>query len=244
MTDTQDTPSLPSYLMLGALTSLVNQSMTLVEGAQELLHDVDGLVVRLRLEKPSAVLYILFHDDGIECLQESEGKVDVRIHAPLGALLQYLLIPDSQHLNGIHWQGEEPHLKALGALLEYCSFSAVARGWLDRYVRFNDLLSLLSREDPAWLARLQGLPEDIQQLAKELAQQRLLQEDILQELQQWRQQFHQQRRMDILCMVCGLILLLLAMVTLNGNLPQWFAHQALLLSCAGGALLLSRLAAA
>lgn len=237
----QDSASLPSFLLLGALTSLANQSLTLVDGAKEQLAGVSGLVVRLRVEQPALVIYALLHDDGVEFLQHYEGKVDIRIRAPLGALLQYLLLPDTSNQQGIRLQGDATRISALRELLDYCSFWAVARGWLDHYVRFNDLLSLLGREDPAWLARLQGLPEHMQQLAHELAQQRLLQEDILEELGQLRRQLKQQRRFDMVFLVIGMLLLFAALATLNGNLPQWLLHQAALLASAGGALLLSRL---
>lgn len=239
----QDTSSLPSFLMLGALTSLANQSLSLVDGAREQLAGVSGLVVRLRMEKPALVIYALLHDDGVEFLQQYEGKVDIRIRAPLGALLQYLLLPDGSDREDIRLQGDEAQITALRELLDYCSFWAVARGWLDHYVRFNDLLSLLGREDPVWLARLQGLPESMAQLAHELAQQRLLQEDILEEVGQLRQQLRQQRRTDLIFLVIGLLLLFAALATLNGNLPQLLLHQAAVLASAGGALLLSRLVA-
>lgn len=243
MSAMQDSSSLPSFLMLGALTSLANQSLTLVEGAREQLGGLSGLVVRLRVDKPSLVVYALLHDDGVEFLQQYEGKVDIRVRTSLGALLQYLLLPDGNGRDDIRIQGDETRINALRELLDYCSFWAVARGWLDHYMRFNELLSLLGREDPAWLARLEGLPDNMQQLAHELAQQRLLQEDILEELGQLRRQLSQQRRVDMATLVIGLLLLFAALATLNGNLPQLLLHQAAILASAGGALLLSRLVA-
>jgi ubiquinone biosynthesis protein UbiJ len=229
--------------MLGSLTTLANQSLRLVEGAMEQLAPLDGTVVRLRLERPAMVLYVLLHEDGVEFLQYYEGRIDIHLRAPLGALLQFLLLPDPSHMEGIRLQGDKTLLKALGDLLDYCSFWAVARGWLDHYVRFNDLLSLLGREDPVWLASLQGLPEEIRQLSLSLAQQQLLQEDVLAEVRSLRRQLRQQRRLDIFCLTIGLLLLFAAMATQGGNLPTLFLHQALLLASLGGALLLSRLSA-
>lgn len=241
MTPMPTDSSFPAQLLLGALNGLTNQALGLVDGAVEQLAQVDGLVIRLRMEKPELVTYALLHADGIEFLQHYEGRVDVRLRASLGAFLQYLLLPNEDHFSAIRLQGSTHHLKVIQELLDYCSFSAVARGWLDHYVRFNDLLTLLGREDHAWLSRLDGLPADFQQLAGELAQQRLLQEDILEELSQLRGQLRRQRRLDIGCIITGLLLLFAAIGSLNGSLPLYWIHQSLMLASAGGALLASRL---
>lgn len=240
----QTDSSFSAQLLLGALNGLTNQALGLVDGAPEQLALVEGLVIRLRMEKPELVIYALLHADGIEFLQHYEGHIDIRLRASLGTLLQYLLLPNDNHLSAIRLQGSEAHLTVIQELLDYCSFSAVAHGWLEHYVRFNDLLTLLGREDHAWLSHLEGLPADLQQLARELAQQRLLQEDIFEEITQLRSQLRQQRHLDLSCIIVGLLLLLAALASLNGNLPIYWMHQSLVLASAGGALLLSRLLSA
>lgn len=227
--------------MLGGLSSLANQSLSLVEGASEKLAATSDLVVRVRLERPAIVIYALLHKDGVEFLSEYEGQVDIRIRSTLGDLLQFLLMPDSSLPETIHVQGDETQIASLAELLDHVSFWAVARGWLDRYVRMNDLLGLLGKEDPKWLTRLQGLPENVRQLAQDLARQHLLQEDILQELVRLRHQLGRQRRLDLFFIVTGLLLLFGALSTMSGNLPLWLAHQTALLGSAGAAMLLSRL---
>lgn len=217
-----DSTTLPTFLVLGTLSNLINQSIFLVEGADEQLANVSGLVVRLRLEKPSLVIYCLLHNDGVEFLSHYEGTVDVRVRASVGALLQYLLLPNEEHADSIRLQGSSAHLGALQELVDFCSFWSVARSWLDRYVRFNDLLQLLNREDPAWLNQLQGLPREIRQQAQHLAEQQLLQEDVVSEINHLRCQ----RRYDQVAFLCGFVLMLVAFMTFNGQLGTYFPHQA------------------
>jgi len=233
--------SLTSILMLGSLTTLVNQSLRLVEGSYEQLSSVAGTVIRFRLERPAITLYLLLHEDGVEFLEHYEGKVDVRVRAPLGALLQYLLLPSNENNEAIRVQGDENLLSRLSDLLDFGSFWAVARGWLDHYVRFNDLLGLLGKEDPRWLSNLRGLPEQFQSMAQELAHQRLLMEDTLAEVRLLRQQLGSQRKRDIFSFVIGFLLILAALATQSGDLPSLWLHQTIMLASAGAALLLSRL---
>lgn len=233
--------SLTSILMLGSLTALVNQSLRLVEGSDEQLATVTGAVIRFRLERPALVLYLMIHEDGVEFLEHYEGKVDVRIRAPMGALLQYLLLPNAETKEDIRIQGDQALLSRLSDLLDFGSFWAVARGWLDHYVRFGDLLGLLGKEDPSWLANLRELPDQFQAMARDLAHQRLMLEDVLAEVRGLRRQISSQRRWDLLSIVVGLLLIFAAFATQSGNLPNLWLHQTVLLASAGAALLLSRL---
>ena len=87
--------SLTGLLMYGALETLLNQALTGDERGREQLAALDGTVVRLRGESPMWVLYVLIYDDGVERLSDYEGPVDVRVRGALGAMLHWLLAPNS-----------------------------------------------------------------------------------------------------------------------------------------------------
>ena len=87
--------SLTGLLMYGALETLLNQALTGDERGREQLAALDGTVVRLRGESPMWVLYVLIYEDGVELLSDYEGPVDVRVRGALGAMLHWLLAPNS-----------------------------------------------------------------------------------------------------------------------------------------------------
>lgn len=238
---TTDSLSLPSMLMLGTLTRLVNHSLQLVEGSMEQLSEVSGTIVRLRIEKPDWVVYAKLDENGIQFYHHFDGQIDVRLRAPLGALLQYLLLPDGNPPDSIRLQGDAPLLGRLSGLLDYGSFWAVARGWLEHHAHFGDLMQLLGREDPSWLANLEGLPDEMELLRFDVAKQRLAQEDIFNELVDIKQQLNQTRRTDVTVLVAGILLLFASIATHVSIIPTVGLHQVAFLASLGGAFLLSRL---
>ena len=235
------------FLMLGALETLINQALEHDPRGPERLGRLHGTAIRIRTEQPMMVIYILIYEDGVELHPEYEGPVDVRIRGPLGALLQWLLSPNAALPEGdrIRILGPEDRISLLSAAVSEFSLWGVARNWLDEHVRLNELLGILRREDPRWLERLQNLPEEVGAIGDELGRQRLLQEDILGELQALRSGLHRQRQLDLLAILLGVGLLLAAMATAGGQLPLLAElarnTQTLLLASIGLTLLCSRL---
>ncbi len=243
----QHSSSVTRFLVLGALETLINQAIEHEPRARDRLQRLHGTAIRVRTERPHMVLYVLVYEDGVEVLPDFEGYVHVRVRGTLGAVLQWVLSPNAPlpEEDRIRILGPEDRIALLNAAISEFSLWGVVRNWLDDHVRLNDLLTLLRREDPQWLSRLQGLPEKMDGLAIELARQRLLQEDILGELHQLRHEMRRARRLDATCIVTGLLLLLAALATLTSLLPVATAisatTQALLLGSLGLTLLVSRL---
>lgn len=242
-------PSVTRFLVLGALETLLNQMLELSPGARERLSALHGTVVRVRAERPMVVIYLLIYEDGIEVIQDFEGHIDVRIRAPLGALIQWLLSPSSTRADedGIRILGPDELVMTLSETMAEFSLWEGMRQWLEQHVRLDQLLSLLRREDPQWLERLQSLPARFEEMSRELARQRLLQEDILEELRALRVSMGRERRLDLACLFAGLALMLAALATTSGHLPLVPAMhtgqgtQALLLASLGLTLILSRI---
>lgn len=240
-------PSATRFLVLGALETLLNQTLEFSPVARERLAPLHGTVVRVRMEKPMAVLYLLVYEDGIEVMQDFEGHVDVRVRAPLGALLQWVLTPGSDTAReNIRVLGPDELVLQLNEAMEALSLWESLRQWLEQHVQLDALLSLLRRQDPAWLSQLHALPAQMQELNRELARQRLLQEDILEELRALKTSLGRERRLDLFCLFTGLVLILGALATASGQLPLLVATgdeagQVLLLASVGLTLVLSRI---
>lgn len=239
--------SLTRFLVLGTLETLVNQALAREPRARERLRTLHGTAIRIRTERPMAILYLLIYEDGIEILPEFEGYVHIRIRGSMGAMLQWLLAPNAElpQEDQVRILGPEDRIALVNEAISEFSLWSVLRNWLDDHVRLNDLLSLLRREDPSWLARLQGLPEQVGELANELGRQRLMQEEILEELRSLKTGLRRERRLDAACLMLGLMLLVGALATLVEMLPVAAAvsmtGQAVLLGSAGLTFLLSRL---
>lgn len=243
----EEQQSLTRFLTLSALETVLNQAIALNPTLAARLPALHGTVIRIRLSRPATSLYLLLVEDGVEFLEGYEGQVHIRIHTSLGALLQWLLAPgaEADDQDRIRISGSEPQLELLQALVaEFDLWSAVRR-WLDEHVRMEDVLALLRREDPRWLAQLQQVGVQVDLIATELGRQRLLQEEILDELMGLKRGMRRERRLDLLFLCSGMTLLFAAFATATGQLPLLWqqpdtAAQTLLLASLGLTLILSR----
>lgn len=240
--------SVSRFLMLGALETLLNQALEHDPRAGERLRSLHGTAVRIRAEKPTLVLYLLIYEDGVEVLPEYEGQVDVRVRGRLGAILQWLLAPNSPipEEDQIRILGNEEQISLISRMISEFSLWGIARNWLDDHVRLNELLAMLRREDPKWLERLQDLPETVKALSREVGHQRLLQEEILEEIRGLKRGLRRERRLDLAFILFGVGLLLAALASASGQIPLLAASittgiQTLLLASLGLTLLISRL---
>ena len=240
-------PSVTRFLMLGTLETLLNQALEQDPRATERLRLLHGTAIRIRMEQPMLVTYVLVYEDGVELHPEYEGPVDVRIRGPLGAMLYWAFSPNAPLPEGdrIRILGPEEKISLLTATISEFSLWGVTRNWLEQHVPLNDLLTVLRREDPRWLEHLRQLPGEVGALGEELGRQRLLQEDILAEVRALRSGLRRERQMDLMAILFGVLLLLGALATAGGQIPllaELARHsQTLLFASIGLTLLLSRL---
>jgi hypothetical protein len=240
--------SLTRLLALGALETVLNQALALESQSASRLAALHGTVVRIRLEKPALSIYLLLAEDGIEVLQDYEGSVDIRIRASLGALLQWLMAPGAVLADDdqIRITGNEPQLgQLLGAVAEFDLWGAL-RNWFEEHLRLEDILTLLRREDPRWIARLEQVSDRVEQIATELGRQRLLQEEVLDAVQGLTRGMRRERRLDLLFLCSGMTLLFGAFATATGQLPVLLLEaeaglQTMIMASVGLTLILSRI---
>ena len=229
-----ETTSFPQLIVLGGLESALNQALTGTQQGRERLAALHGTVVRIRAERPRSVLYVLIYEDGVELLTDYEGNVDIRVRGPLGGMVHWLFAsePLEDH-ESLRITGSEEQVAQLAELINQFSLWPLIRNWLDDHVRLKELLALLRREDPVWLEQLATLPRQVGQLAEQMAQQQLLQEDILDELRQLRGEFQRARKLDQFFTLTGMLLILLSLMKAS-NLWEttWHALQQDFLSLA------------
>ena len=243
----QEQASITRFLMLGALETLLNQALEMEARTGERLAGLHGTVVRLRSVSPAFSLYLLICEDGVEILEDYEGHVDIRVRASLGALLHWILtagsVPDE---DGIQVTGPQDLVDMLVLAVQEFDLWSALRRWVDDHVRLEQVITLLRREDPRWLDTLHGLSTDVTRLSEEISHQRLLQEDILDEVRGLRRAIGRERRLDFAFMFIGMSLLLAAFASADGRLPILIQDiqkntQTLLLASLGLTLMLSRL---
>ena len=207
------TGSIPQLVVLGGLESTLNQTLTGTQQGRDKLAALHGTVVRIRAERPLWVVYALIYEDGIELLSDYEGNVDIRVRGPLGAMVHWLFAsePLTAH-EDLRVTGSEQHITQLAELIESFSLWPLIRNWLDDHVRLKELLALLRREDPIWLEKLATLPQDVGELAEQVARQQLLQEDMLEELRLMRDELRRARKLDQFFTLTGTLLILLSLL--------------------------------
>ena len=210
---------LPTTAFLyGLLADLLNQALTSDESGRARLAALDGIVVRIRAEKPAWALYLLIGRDGIELRAEHDGPVDVRLRGPLGAMLHWLFIADQdQPAESLRIQGASEIRRQLRDLAADFSLWTLVRSWFEEHVPMQALLDLLRREDPVWLTRLSALPDQVETLATQMARSQLLQEDILEEVRGLRREMRRARRFDLAFTLGGMILIALSLLRAFGN---------------------------
>lgn len=243
----QEQPSVTRFLMLGALETLINQALELEGQTSERLASLHGTVVRVRCTSPEFSLYLLVCEDGVEILEHYEGHVDVRVRASLGAMLHWILtagvVPEEEN---IQITGPDASVDLLVLAVQEFDLWSALRRWLDEHVRIQDLVMMLRREDPRWLETLQSVSHSVSRLEDEIGNQRLLQEEILDEVRAMRRSLGKQRRLDMTFVSLGLIMLLAAFASADGQLPVLINSiqqntQALLLASFGLTLIVSRI---
>lgn len=243
-----DNASLTRFLTLGALETLLNQAIELDAELQGSLRQLHGTVVRIRSERPVFSIYLLLYEDGVEVLGEYEGHVDVRLRGSLGALLQWVLAPNTEPDTDeqVRVTGPEDKVAILARTVSSFSVWQVIKQWLDNHVRVDQLVAWLRREDPRWLPRLESLASEVSTVGQELGRQRLLLEEVLDEIVGLKHGLRRERQLDMLFLCSGMVLIVAAFASASGQLPVLYMNiqqgmQTLVLGSLGLTLILSRI---
>lgn len=249
----QSNPSLGEVMVLGTLEVLLNQALALHADGPAALERLAGKVIRVRAYDPDYIFYCLIERDGIELATGFDGDADIRVRGSAGALIHRALLPPGEphqaSPDDIQIDGDAEAGAILIDTLNTFNLWEAVRTWLREHVAMPEILGALRQHDPAWLERLQDIPQLVGQVLEELRRQALVQQQLLDEMASLRRDLQAGRRLDLAAITVSATLLALAIMTAAGKLPVFAplapniaAHeQALLLAVAGIALLLSRL---
>lgn len=240
------------FLMLGALEVLLNQALSVHPQGPATLNSLSGKVIRVRAHSPDLIFYCLIDANGVELTPEFSGDADIRIRGSAGHLLYRALLPAGEpdstapEEDEIRISGDEATVQALRDALQTFNLWEAIRTWLREHIAMPEFLGLLKHHDPAWLERLQDLPQTVSRLLEELQRQAETQQRILDEVRSMKATLRKERRSDILAMGLGILFMMLAILTATGTLPlllgtrEEVGSQTLVLAALGATFMLSR----
>ena len=225
----ESSESMISYLVLEVFEAAVNLALSHEPEALALVRANSGRIVRVKTTAPDWMFFVELCADGVQLYAEYDETVDARITLPTMLLAQYVIGTGETNLDlaeGVRVSGDlELLTQLLGVLYDFSLWSLVKQildGWLPEFSGLGGLIEALKNHDPAWIVRLEHLP----QLANETLVAVRTQSELLQrqseEIREIRQQLEADRRASWISTVVGLCLIVMAFLAHNGHLqvPQ------------------------
>jgi len=261
-----DNESMTRLLVFGLLEAALNEALQHDPEALALLAEHRGKTVRIRTDKPDFSVYVTLAADGVHVFDEHEGPISARVRAPAAVLARYLFgyqpgrVDDHQRsdqklndpgVGAIRSSGDAALLQALVDVGGRCNIWQVCQRllseWLPEHTGFSDVVRLLREYDPAWIDRLQHMPELVQDVITEIKRQADVQQQQLLEIRLIKQRLDAERRKDCIAVLMGLMMMgasLLGSVTLP-VVVDWYpiargSFEALLLMVVGAILVVPR----
>lgn len=217
--------------MAGMLvTELMESAINLALGndpkALEQLSDHTGKVIRVKTVDPHAVFYLTIAEAGIQLAMHHEDMVNARVRLPATLLARLLVGGQSwggdSVLSEVRVAGDEQLLRdVLAVAIDFNLWHVtkkIVQRWLPEFQSFEDLLRLLREQDPAWLARLEHLPQLTHETFQAVQDMRAMQAEQIAELKHLRRQLDRDRRAGQVSTVIGLVMIVAAFLAHNGYL--------------------------
>lgn len=216
--------SMAGMLVTELMESAINLAMANDPKALEQLSDHTGKVIRVKTVDPHAVFYLTIAETGIQLAMHHEDMVNARVRLP-SALLARLLVGGQSWggdnlLSEVRVAGDEQLLRdVLSVAVDFNLWHVtkkIVQRWLPEFQSFEDLLRLLRDQDPAWLARLEHLPQLTHETFQAVREMRALQSEQIEELRRLRRQLDLDRRAGQVSTLIGLVMIVAAFLTHNG----------------------------
>ena len=221
--------SMIRYLVTEILESAINMALSYEPMARERLKDHEGRVLRVKTRDPNLMFFLAVRDQGIQLYLEYDETSDARISLSSSSLGQFLLgagATSLDQLDGVRMSGDQEFLQDLLQItLEFNLWSLVKKvlnNWLPEFEGFAGLIEALKNNDPAWIVRLEHLPQLANETLLAVRAQAEVQQQQLKEIEAIKYQLRADRRANRISTSIGFCLIVVAFLAHNGYLkvPQ------------------------
>lgn len=207
------------------LESAVNLALSYEPEAAKRLSDHAGRMIRIKTINPDWMFYLALRKDGVQFYSDCDEPVDVRVTLPTSLLSQYILgskTDPQEFVDSVRLSGDTELLDSLLSIaLEFSLWNLVKRilkDWLPEFDGVTGLIDALKRHDPAWIVRLEHLPQLANETLQVVRLQGELQQTQIMELNAIKQQLASDRKMNRISTIIGLCLIVVAFCANNGFL--------------------------
>ncbi len=221
--------SMIRYLLTEVVESAVNIALAYEPLAQERLRDHLGRVLRVKTNNPDWIFFVAVCDDGIQLFSRYEEMVDARITLPASLITQAILGNERKsvlEMEEVRCGGDVEFIEDILAIAQQFSLWALVKrvinNWVPEMEGLKGMVEVLKKNDPAWIVRLEHLP----QLANETLMAVRSQGELLlkqeKELAAIKQQLIVDRRTNRISTIIGFCLIVAAFLAHNGyfQVPQ------------------------
>lgn len=218
------------YFFVEVLEAAFNLALSSDGEALERLRPYHGAVIKVKTIDPDISFFVVVVDEGIQLFAEHEGPVTARVRLPMGLFARYVLgVGDGNFFmesDSIKVSGDEDTLLALVAIAQDFNLwrlcKRILKSWLPQFDSLEEFLAALRSQDADWMARLEHLPQLVNQGIEMIRDQAELQQVQLREIRAIRTQLDADRRASQISTAIGLCLIVVAFLAHNGYLqvPQ------------------------
>lgn len=221
----QNDESIFRYLLAEVVEGAVNSALAYEPMAKEHLRDHLGRVLRIKTTDPDWIVFVAICDDGIQLYADYEDFVDARITLPASLVTQTFLNNNKRPLTQmkeVRCSGDLDFIEDVLAIARqfnlWTLITRLFQSWMPEASNVSQLIEALKHNDPAWVDRLQHLP----QLANETLMAVRDQGEMLyrqeQEIALVKAQLMADRRTNRISTLIGFCLILVAFLAHNGYL--------------------------
>lgn len=214
------------YFFVEVLEAAFNLALSYDPEAQSRLQAHYGAVIKIKTQDPDISFFVVVVDEGIQLFADHEGPVTARVRLPMGLFARYLLGVGETNIfldaENLRVSGDEDTLLALAQIASDFNLwricKRILKSWLPQFDSLEELLNALRSQDADWMARLEHLPQLVNQGIEMIREQAELQQIQLREIRAIRQQLDADRRASQISTAVGFCLIVVAFLAHNGYL--------------------------
>ena len=221
--------SIGQMLVIELLETAINQVLSYDSNVLARLAVHSGRVIRIKTHDPDFSFYLALCDDGVQLFSDHEGPVDDRLRMSSWMFARHVL-GVSESSEGLGF-GSPEKIKVSGdteLLTDLLDIAAdyslwallrrVIQTWLPEFESLEDILRALREHEPAWMSRIEHLPQLVNETLVMLKKQSRSQQNQSEEIRQIRQMLESDRQASQVSTVIGFVLIVAAFLTHNGRL--------------------------